>query len=108
MAGNNGYVDAKTVGKLENFSGAPEKWSEWSFKARACFGVLDVGQGAIDVKMDEAEKMMTEAVYSAAVIEDAQAANTVVSNVLAQVPGGNGLQCWRRLVREFEPDSGAR
>lgn len=111
-AGSNRYVDTKNVGKLENFSGAQVKWSEGSFKARARFGLLDVGQGAADVKMDEAEKM-TEAVDSSALSEDTQVARRVVYSVFAQDCGGkassiirhvplrNGLECWRRLVREF-------
>lgn len=64
MAGNNGSVGTQTVGKLENFSGVPGNWSEWSFKARACFGLLDVGHGAIDMKMNETDKI-TEAVNCA-------------------------------------------
>lgn len=65
MAGSDSYVDAKTAGKLEKFSRAPERWSEWSFKARAWFVLIDIGHGAVDAKMDDAKKM-TEAFDSPA------------------------------------------
>lgn len=74
-------MDTKTV---ENFSGAPGTWVDWSFKARALFGILDVGQGAVGGKMGEAEKT-TEAADSSALTQDAQVATRVDYNVLAQV-----------------------
>lgn len=116
MAGSNAYEETRIVGKLDNFSGAPERWSEWWFNARACFGRLVVGQGAVDMNMGEAEKP-AEAVDGSAMNEDALAASNGAYKVLAQVSGGkalrimrlvprgNGLECWRLLVNESEPGS---
>lgn len=55
MASGGNYIDTQIVGKLENFNDSPEKWGEWSFKAWAWFGLLDVGQGGVDAKTDTAE-----------------------------------------------------
>lgn len=99
MACSGNYVDTKTVGKLENFNGSPAKWGEWSFTARAWLGLLDIGQGAVDAKMDTAEENMYESVDNASLNEDSQAASTVVYNVFARVCGGKALSIIRRVQR---------
>lgn len=86
------------------------KWNEWSFKARSVFGLLDVGHGAVNLNVDEAEKM--KAFGGPACNRDAQAASRYFYNIFAKVcggeevinirqdPRGNGLERCRRLVRE--------
>ena len=115
-------VDTRTVGKLENYDGRTENWVDWSFRARAWFAMLSVGGRPGDrtaAVMEDAERMDV-AIDREALPREAEETGRVIYNVLAQVchgralaiikqpMKGHGLECWRRLCREYEPDSSAR
>ena len=117
-----GLIDTRTVGRLSDFSGAPDQWLEWSFRARAWLALLQVA----GTQPGDMAGMLAAAEAAAAPLDEgaftpaATACSTVLFNVLAQVvrgkalniirqpPRGWGLESWRRLCREYEPDTGTR
>ena len=115
-----GLVDTRTVGKLEQFDGRPDRWGDWSFKARAWFGLLPESGGVVVETLLDAAEEREDPIKGETLSEDQVRLARLVYNVLAQVctgralsvvrnvERGNGLECWRRLVREYEPASGAR
>ena len=120
MNGSSGYVDTRTVGKLDHFDGKPEHWQDWAFKARAWFGLLPgTSTASVEMYLDGAESR-EEPILIEAQTPEVQELGRVIYNVLAQVlggralaliknvPRGSGLEAWRRLAREYEPQSGAR
>ena len=80
-------VDTRTVGRLETFDGKAETWTDWSFRARAWFSLIEVGgQPAerTEATMRAAEAS-ADAIDHTALAAQAQDVGRRNYNVLAQV-----------------------
>ena len=61
-----GVLDTRTVGKLADFSGVPNDWQDWSFRAKAWFCLLPYsGNSTVEELLTATENHPTPIVLSA-------------------------------------------
>ena len=77
-------VDTRTVGHLESLDGRTEGWVDWSFRARAWFGMLAVGgrAGEITATALEAAEGHDGAIDCGVIPAGAEAVGKVGSNLV--------------------------
>ena len=107
-------VDFKGVAKLPPFSGDDADWFEWKFRFTSVMGLLRV---AGEMKFCAA---MHEPVPFARLGPQAKQKSALLYNllialvkgralaILRRVADSNGLEVWRQLVLEYEPQQAAR
>jgi len=124
-----GLVDLRTFSKVQNFDGDVAHWQEWSFKTRAWFSLLPAPGGGVGANPTSAAEFCDLALLAPAtnipirlssLTPEALELSKCMYNVLVQVCKGralnivrdcerdNGLECWRRLHAEYQPDSSLR
>ena len=115
-------IDTRTVGKLSEFSGSAESWSDWSFKATAWFALLNppLPQDTTVSDLLERARSAPQDIRREQMDPETRSFSEVVYNVLVQVVKGkalgivrmtprlNGLEAWRKLHMEYESSSGTR
>lgn len=107
-------LDLKSAVRLERFSGEARDWSEWKFRFQSVIELVQLGW-----YLERIEELKEEVVWSTLTPDECQK-SALLYNILVQVMTGsalatiqlvehaNGFECWRRLLREFEPKEPAR
>ena len=122
-SGGKSLIDIKGLGKPGMFDSAdPRKFPHWKFKFQnfVC-GVFEEAEQALDwaraqeaaITVESIQRELTmlgdatslsKQVYTAlAALTDGEALSIVMND-----PARNGLECWRRLNRRFDPQTAGR
>ena len=107
------------AGKVSDFSGKPEEWSDWAFRFKS--HVKAIQPGPEDV-MEWAAKKMAEIelddvkAYRADAEEISEVMYFLITRhtygealeIAKTVPGTNGAEMWRRICRRYDPGTSIR
>ena len=110
-------VDARSLAKPSRFDGAEGRWRDWRFSFEAYLGLL--GHDILEMASQTAGS--DRAVLPTAQLDaDQQAVTKTLYFILAQtvggralqmlraLPGHNGLEAWRQMVKHYEPKNPIR
>ena len=109
-------VDTRMLAKPRSFDGRDENWPSWAVVIRAYCGALD---RRLLSEMEMAENMDGPIDHSLMTDDQAHRSSTLWYILIMLVEGaaqtkaencisGQGMEFWRRLVKEYEPKTGSR
>ena len=106
-----GVVDTRLLSKPKDFGGQDSHWKDWSFIFEAYVGAIS----ETFLSEVQADANPEETIYNELPTEESRKISMQLYFLLAllckvkaldvvkEVPRGAGLECWRKLMRKYEP-----
>ena len=111
-------IDTKTVGRVKDFSGEEGDWELWRFRFEGWCSLLDATGGLSQLLQqahEHPDAIDTETLGESAVNWGhllyglfSQVLQGKAASICMRVQRGNGLEVWRQVVKEYEPNLAGR